>query len=135
MSQLTISVIQAFVDAGRGGNPAGVVLNADVCDRATRQRIATQVGLSETAFVSASSTADYRLEFFTPVRQIAQCGHATIATFSYLAQQGILKRTHSSMETVDGVRGIRLEGDQAFMKQRTPTYNAGKRHSSSSRDI
>lgn len=123
MSQLIIPVIQAFVDTGQGGNPAGVVLNADAYDRTTRQRIAAQVGLSETAFVSASSVADYKLEFFTPVRQIAQCGHATIATFSYLAQQGLLKRTQSSMETVDGVRGIRLEGDQAFMEQRAPTFS------------
>ena len=122
MSLLTIPVIQAFVDADRGGNPAGVVLNADGYDRATRQRIAARVGLSETAFVSASSVADYKLEFFTPVRQIAQCGHATIATFSYLAQQGMLRGTHSSIETVDGIRGIRLEGDQAFMEQQAPTF-------------
>ncbi|GAB3985844.1 PhzF family phenazine biosynthesis protein [Spirosoma daeguense] len=122
MSKITIAVIQAFVDAGRGGNPAGVVLNADTYDHTTRQRIATQVGLSETAFVSDSLIADYKLEFFTPVRQIAQCGHATIATFSYLAQQGLLNTATSSMETVDGTRGIRLVGDQAFMEQRAPTF-------------
>ncbi|MBD2703075.1 PhzF family phenazine biosynthesis protein [Spirosoma sp. BT702] len=122
MPRLTIPVVQAFVDAGRGGNPAGVVLNADAFDPATRQRIATRVSLSETAFVSASIVADFKLEFFTPVRQIAQCGHATIATFSYLAQQGMLKEGHNSMETVDGVRGIRLEDNQAFMEQRAPTF-------------
>lgn len=122
MLQLTVPVIQAFVDDARGGNPAGVVLNADRFDRTARQTIAAQIGLSETAFVSSSQVADFKLEFFTPVRQIAQCGHATIATFSYLAQQGMLNRTRSTMETVDGVRSIHLEGNQAFMEQRSPIF-------------
>ena len=122
MPQLPIPVVQAFVDADKGGNPAGIVLNADQYDQATKQTIATNVGLSETAFVSSSSVADYKLEFFTPVRQIAQCGHATVATFSYLAQQGLLISNHPTMETVDGIRGIHLENDQAFMEQRAPSF-------------
>ncbi|MFD1140173.1 PhzF family phenazine biosynthesis protein [Larkinella insperata] len=122
MSTVTISVVNAFVDGGTGGNPAGIVLDADRFDQATKQRIATRVGLSETAFVSASAVADFNLEFFTPVRQIAHCGHATIAAFSYLAQQGILTKTHSSRETVDGPRAVYLDGDLAFMEQAAPTY-------------
>lgn len=122
MQPLTIPIVNAFVDHGKGGNPAAVVLQADQFDPATRQAIATQLGLSETAFVSASSIADVKLEFFTPVRQIAQCGHATIATFSYLAHKGLLTRTLSSMETVDGPRTIRLDGDLAFMEQTAPVY-------------
>lgn len=122
MPPLTIPIVRAFVDNNQGGNPAGVVLNADQYDQTTKQRIATGVGLSETAFVSSSSVADFKLEFFTPVRQIAQCGHATVATFLYLAQQDLLPSNHPSMETVDGVRGIYLENEQAFMEQRAPTF-------------
>lgn len=122
MPKLIIPVVQAFVDADKGGNSAGVVLNADRYNQATKQTIATNVGLSETAFVSTSLVADFKLEFFTPVRQIAQYGHATVATFSYLAQQGLLTSSHPSMETVDGIRGIHLENDQAFMEQRAPTF-------------
>ncbi|GAB3325915.1 PhzF family phenazine biosynthesis protein [Larkinella ripae] len=116
--------MNAFVDGEKGGNPAGIVLHADRFDRATKQHIAAQVGLSETAFVSSSSVADFKLEFFTPVRQIAQCGHATIATFSYLAQLGLLPDIRSSMETVDGPRAIHLDGDQAFMEQTAPVFTA-----------
>ena len=84
-NQFTVNVVNAFIDNGVGGNPAGVVLDADGLDRDTKQQIAAQAGLSETAFVSASDTAVFKLEFFTPTRQIAHCGHATVATFSYLA--------------------------------------------------
>ena len=44
--------------------------------------IAQKVGLSETAFFSKSTVTDFKLDFFTPTRQIAHCGHATIAAFS-----------------------------------------------------
>jgi len=122
VSNVTVNIINGFVeDSGEGGNPAGVVLNAEL-SRAAKQRIAFRVGVSETAFVSSSDVADYKLEFFTPTRQIAHCGHATIATFSYLAQQGKLSSERSSKETIDGIRDIRLSRGLAFMEQSAPAY-------------
>ena len=120
--QVAVHIVNAFPDAPGGGNPAGVVLNADALTPAQKLSIARQVGLSETAFVSASQTASVRLEFFTPTRQIAHCGHATIATFSLLRQQGVLGEGRFSKETVDGLRDILLDGDMAFMEQTAPTY-------------
>ena len=81
-------IVYAFTEGGGGGNPAGVVVDADGLGPAARLRIAARVGLSETAFVSASATETVRLEFFTPTRQIAHCGHATIATFALLRALG-----------------------------------------------
>ena len=43
----------AFTDHGRGGNPAGVVLDAAGLDDPARLAIAARVGYSETAFVEA----------------------------------------------------------------------------------
>lgn len=119
---ITVNVVDAFIDSGQGGNPAGVVLDAGGFSAETKQRIAARVGLSETAFVSPSSVADFKLEFFTPTRQIPHCGHATIATFCYLLQQGKITGPHSSKETIDGVRSIFIKGDMAFMEQTAPTY-------------
>jgi PhzF family phenazine biosynthesis protein len=118
----TVNIVNAFVDGGQGGNPAGVVLDADALSAAEKLRIAQLVGLSETAFVSSSSVADIKLEFFTPSRQIAHCGHATIATFSLLAQRGLVAGPESSKETIDGTRRILLRGGAAFMEQRAPEY-------------
>lgn len=120
--QVAVHIVNAFPDAPGGGNPAGVVLDADALTPAQKLSIARQVGLSETAFVSASQQATLRLEFFTPARQIAHCGHATIATFSLLRQQGVLGDGRFSKETVDGLRDILLDGDMAFMEQAAPTY-------------
>lgn len=117
-----VRILNAFVDGNRGGNPAGVVLDADGLTNEEKLRIAAKVGLSETAFVSASTTADFKLDFFTPIRQIPHCGHATIATFSYLARLGKINGIHSSKETIDGNREILLDGDLAFMEQKPPLY-------------
>ncbi len=119
---IQVHILNAFTDHDTGGNPAGVVLNADDLSNSQKLWIAQKAGLSETAFVSQSDIADFKLDFFTPVRQIAHCGHATIAVFSYLSQIGMVKSTHSSKETIDGIRQIRIKGNMAFMEQTAPQY-------------
>lgn len=105
-----------------GGNPAGVVLDADDLSEAQMLEIAQKVGLSETAFVSRSATEGFKLDFFTPARRIAHCGHATIATFSYLAELGRVKEGETSKETVDGPRKIIVREGAAYMEQLAPRY-------------
>lgn len=120
--KIQVPIVSAFVDGDSGGNPAGVVLNAERFDSEQKQRIAAAVGLSETAFVSPSEQADIKLEFYTPTQQIAHCGHATIATFSYLRQNGLLASDESSKETIDGRRSIKMESESAYMEQKAPRY-------------
>jgi len=54
--KITVQIVNAFTDAGEGGNPAGVVYPADELSNETKQAIATKVGLSEISFVSKSHT-------------------------------------------------------------------------------
>ena len=117
-----VQIVNAFIDGATGGNPAGVVVDANILTAAQKLKVAQQVGLSETAFVSASDSATIKLEFFTPARQIAHCGHATIATFSLLRRLGVVSEGRLSKETIDGNRDILVEGDMAFMEQRAPKY-------------
>jgi PhzF family phenazine biosynthesis protein len=51
------------------------VVDANALTAAQKLKVAQRVGLSETAFVSASDSATIKLDFFTPTRQIAHCGH------------------------------------------------------------
>ena len=119
---VTVQILNAFAENGKGGNPAGVVLNADELSDKDKLEVSKKVGLSETAFVSNSKTEDFKLDFFTPNKQIAHCGHATVATFSYLKQIGALNKDSSSKETIDGKRKIEIIGDLAFMEQLAPKY-------------
>ncbi|MBJ7411850.1 MAG: PhzF family phenazine biosynthesis protein [Phenylobacterium sp.] len=117
-----VLIVNAFTSDGAGGNPAGVVLEADRYGAADKQAIAAAVGLSETAFVSASEVATLKLEFFTPTRQIAHCGHATIATFGILGAMGRLADGLHTKETIDGTRQVWVEGARAAMQQLAPRY-------------
>lgn len=114
---IEVNLVNSFTYNGEGGNPAGVVLNADKYSKAQKQAIALAAGYPETAFVSASDVADYKLEFFTPNKQIAHCGHATIAAFSYLNQLGKISKKFAVKETIDGNRDIMIEDGYAFMEQ------------------
>lgn len=118
MAKVSVMVVNAFTYNGEGGNPAGVVLNADQYNQAEKQEIAKRAGFPETAFISRSTLADRKLEFFTPNKQIAHCGHATVASFSYLNQIGEVTNKHSSKETIDGLRDIILEDGKAYMEQK-----------------
>lgn len=70
------------------GNPAGVVLDADDLSDAEMRAIAADLGFSETAFLSARTPTSARVRYFTPLDEIAFCGHATIASGVALASRG-----------------------------------------------
>lgn len=123
-SQVTVQIVNAFTKDGKGGNPAGVVIDADTYSEADMQAIAAKVGLSETSFVSNSETEGFKLDFFTPNKRIAHCGHATIATFSYLKSLERVGEGETSKETVDGPRKIIIAGEQAYMEQLAPVYSS-----------
>jgi len=73
-----------------GGNPAGVVLDADDLDDAQRQEIAAAVGYSETAFVErAGPDGTRRVRYFSPQAEVDFCGHATVAAAVALADAGV----------------------------------------------
>ena len=85
---MTTAVLRyaAFTTTPAGGNPAGVVLDATGLDDADQQKIAADVGYSETAFVTRADDG-YRVRYFSPLAEVAFCGHATIATAVALADR------------------------------------------------
>ncbi|MFI7016834.1 PhzF family phenazine biosynthesis protein [Streptomyces sp. NPDC050164] len=70
----------AFSTDPKGGNPAGVVLDATGVDDATMLATAAEVGYSETAFVVESGDGSLDVRYFSPLAEVPFCGHATIAT-------------------------------------------------------
>ncbi|MHC5701236.1 PhzF family phenazine biosynthesis isomerase [Streptomyces tirandamycinicus] len=79
----------AFTTDPAGGNPAGVVLDAAALDDAAMLATAAEVGYSETAFVTAADlpARRFRLRYFSPLAEVAFCGHATVATAVALAER------------------------------------------------
>lgn len=69
----------AFSDDPSGGNPAGVVLDAQNLSDLEMQAIAAEVGFSETAFLLDRGTGHCDVRYFSPQAEVSFCGHATIA--------------------------------------------------------
>ncbi|MGI5182842.1 PhzF family phenazine biosynthesis protein [Dactylosporangium sp. CA-152071] len=76
----------AFTTDPKGGNPAGVVLDAAGLDDAAMQAIAADVGYSETAFLFHED-GRVRVRYFSPLAEVPFCGHATIATAAAYAER------------------------------------------------
>ncbi len=90
-NRIHIKQIDAFTTTPFQGNPAAVVNDASKLDSRQMQSIAREMNLSETAFVIPPSVqeADLQLLWFTPLIEVPLCGHATIAAFHSLAEDGL----------------------------------------------
>ena len=84
----TLRRMTAFSDTPSGGNPAGVWVGERLPDVETMQRIAAEVGFSETAFVAPSHGPERTVRYFSPEVEVPFCGHATIATGAVLSRDG-----------------------------------------------
>jgi PhzF family phenazine biosynthesis protein len=108
-----VPVIQAdiFTDRPFAGNPAVAVLDADGLDATDMQRIAAEMLVAGTAFVSASrqAGADWRLRTFTPRREVAYSGHTTLCGAHALLESGRLAGTRVTFETPSGPVGVDVE--------------------------
>jgi PhzF family phenazine biosynthesis protein len=104
--------IDAFADAPFTGNPAAVCLLGDrELDAAWMQNLAAEMNLSETAFVGQQDR-DWSLRWFTPVVEVALCGHATLASAHALFEAGLLPPERTArFHTKSGVLTARHDGD------------------------
>jgi PhzF family phenazine biosynthesis protein len=83
---MSVLRIAAFSDGEVGGNPAGVFIDDLLPEAAVMQRIAAEVGFSETAF-AAPEGEGWRVRYFAPAMEVPFCGHATIALGAALAER------------------------------------------------
>ncbi|GJI95922.1 phenazine biosynthesis PhzC/PhzF protein [Duganella caerulea] len=81
-----IHKVAAFTAGERGGNPAGVMIRSALPDESAMQRIAAEMGYSETVFAAPVGDG-WRVRYFSPDGEVPFCGHATIALGTVLAQQ------------------------------------------------
>ena len=117
MTSPTLSKLAAFSPNPAGGNPAGVWIGDELPDAATMQRIAAEVGFSETAFVAPSTGARRTVRYYSPEAEVAFCGHATIATGVLLGNRdgdGVYHLSTTigdvpvAVQTIDGQREAAL---------------------------
>ncbi|MEQ7051643.1 PhzF family phenazine biosynthesis protein [Paenibacillaceae sp. P-4] len=106
---MKVYIVDAFTDAPFRGNPAAVCLVEQEWDETMMQHIASEMNLSETAFVHVDAEweegaqSPFGLRWFTPEVEVDLCGHATLATAHVLRQCGIVSGDRVSFETKSGI--------------------------------
>ncbi len=124
-------VVNSFAAAPFGGNPAAVFPDADNLAKDLMQKIARQMNLVETVFVSAGSQgADFRLRYFTPAEELPVAGHPTIAAVAALLATGRIdaSRTKSLVvETGAGQQAVGIDSGASppviVMDQPSPAFH------------
>jgi PhzF family phenazine biosynthesis protein len=81
--------VDAFTDRPFGGNPAAVCWLEQAADPVWMQSVASEMNLSETAFVRRLPDG-LELRWFTPTVEVDLCGHATLATAHALWSSGLI---------------------------------------------
>lgn len=85
-SEGRLSRLSAFAESPAGGNPAGVWVGDALPAPAEMQRIAAEVGYSETAFMAPRRGRVRTIRYYSPAAEVTFCGHATIASGIVLGQ-------------------------------------------------
>lgn len=88
---IEIYQVDAFTDCLFGGNPAAVVPLPSWPDDTLLQSIAAENNLAETAYI-VQQNGSWQIRWFTPLAEVALCGHATLAAahvaFQHLGHNG-----------------------------------------------
>lgn len=92
MATIPIFQVDAFTDRAFRGNPAAVCLLDATRPAKWMQSVASEMNLSETAFVVPLKTG-FRLRWFTPLVEVDLCGHATLAAAHVLWSEGVAPKT------------------------------------------
>ena len=81
--------VDAFAAKPFAGNTAGVIIMESEWTPETMQKIATQNNLPATAFMQISNGI-IKLRWFTAKKELALCGHATLASAHVIFSKGIM---------------------------------------------
>ncbi len=120
---MKIYIVDSFTEKRFFGNQAGVVLlenGEDFPNPDFMRRLAAELRYSETAFVKQLEREAFNLRYFTPVQEVELCGHATIAAFTVLREEGVIKAGSYRAETMAGSLEIEVSGKDIWMEMAAP---------------
>lgn len=127
--QVRIFQVDAFTEQRFSGNPAGVVLHAEVLSDQEMLAIARELNNADTAFILPADGADHdlRVRFFTPRTEAGFVGHATVAAHFVLSRRGGSRHSQRQKQKAGMVDvEIRGSGDSRRVAIRQPPPTLGR---------
>lgn len=111
------AIVDAFTDEAYSGNPAGVVYlgGEPFPEESACVKAAAELRFSETAFIRKLSETEFAVRYFTPVCEAALCGHATVASFSYLREKKLCGLGDMLVHTASGDIRVTVERREVWL--------------------
>lgn len=112
--RIPIYQVDAFATKRFSGNPAAVMPLQSFPEDAVLQAIAAENNLSETAFLVPQG-GDWRLRWFTPMKEVPLCGHATLASAWVVTRRLEPGADVVVFHTASGPLTVRRNGERFIM--------------------
>jgi trans-2,3-dihydro-3-hydroxyanthranilate isomerase len=127
MQGMVMKQVDVFTTTPFGGNPAGVITEADALSSDQMLAIAGEMNLSETTFVTLPSIdgALFRIRFFTPSEEVRLSGHALIASCFALVEDGRIPLEDGVTKALFDTKAGVVQVDIHFTKGAAAPRNAG----------
>ncbi len=93
MASTPFYIVDVFAEQKYAGNQLAVFRNAGGLSSATMQKLAKEMGFSETTFILSDAEQDggYNVRIFTPAAEVPFAGHPTLGT-AYVLRQEIIQK-------------------------------------------
>lgn len=124
---MKLFVVDAFTAKKFSGNQAGVALlelGEDFPEEGFMRALAGELKHSETVFVKRLGSERFHCRYFTPVEEVDLCGHATIAAFTALREEGLGVGDYA-VTTKAGELSIEVSPRAVWMDMAAPTVARG----------
>ena len=116
-------LVDVFTPRPFAGNQLCVVPDPAGADDALMQRLAREIGFSETTFVTSFDPDGYAMRIFTPDEELPFAGHPTLGTAFVLAAEGRIARAATQRVAAGDVPvEVDLDRSEAWMTQLPPTF-------------
>ncbi len=116
-------VADVFAERPFAGNQLCVVPDGDAVPEGLMPALASEIGFSETTFVTEASPGDYRMRIFTPAKELPFAGHPSLGTAFSLAWLGrVGERVTQHVAAGDYPIEVDLVAGRAAMDQGVATF-------------
>ena len=109
--------VDVFAEAPYRGNPVAVFPEAGNLTGGQMQAIASEMSLSETAFVTSASPERYEVRIFTPTQELGFAGHPTLGTAWTLRRAGVLTAERVEQRSAAGSTPVGFSGDVVWLER------------------
>ena len=108
---MKIWTVDAFASQPYTGNPAAVTIVPEFPEDEICLKIASEMNLSETAFVKPLKDGTFHIRWFTPTIEVKLCGHATLSAAHILFQEGLVPNDAITFTSLSGRLYVTRYGD------------------------